>query len=104
MQVVGLADLLSYFAAAVASLGNATANVMQRKAGLAQAAGTAFNAGFLARLVRDRTWLFGMTLVLATAAGLAVGGGVISLAQSPLFASDEYGARSERGLAGELED
>jgi drug/metabolite transporter (DMT)-like permease len=58
---VGLADLLSYVAAGVASLGNATANVMQRKASLAHSAGTAFNAGFLARLVRDPTWLVGIT-------------------------------------------
>jgi drug/metabolite transporter (DMT)-like permease len=58
---VRLADLLSYLAAATASLGNALANVMQRKASLEQAPGTAFNARFLAGLVRNPTWILGFS-------------------------------------------
>ena len=69
---MGPSDLLSYLAAAIASLGNATANVMQRKASLAQAAGTAFNAGFLGRLVRDPTWLLGFLGMVGSFAFQAV--------------------------------
>jgi len=69
---VGPADLLSYLAAAIASLGNATANVMQRKASLAQAHGAAFDANFLARLVRDPTWLLGFTGMVGSFAFQAV--------------------------------
>jgi drug/metabolite transporter (DMT)-like permease len=58
---VHLADLLSYLAAGTASFGNALANVMQRKASLESAQGTAFNARFLARLVRNPTWLLGFS-------------------------------------------
>jgi drug/metabolite transporter (DMT)-like permease len=56
---VGAADLLSYLAAAIASLGNATANVMQRKASLEQSEGSAFDRNFLARLLRNSTWILG---------------------------------------------
>jgi drug/metabolite transporter (DMT)-like permease len=60
MPDMGAADLLSYLAAAVASFGNALANVMQRKASLEQAE-AAFDAKFVARLVRNPTWVLGFT-------------------------------------------
>jgi drug/metabolite transporter (DMT)-like permease len=61
-----LADLLSYLAAAVASFGNALANVMQRKASLQSAKGTPFDASFLRRLVRNPTWLLGFGGMVAS--------------------------------------
>ena len=69
---MGAADLLSYLAAAVASFGNALSNVMQRKASLKQSAGTSFNASFLAKLVRDPTWLLGFGGMVASFAFQAV--------------------------------
>lgn len=63
---MGFADLLSYLAAGIASLGNATANVMQRKASLQQATGANFNANFLARLLRNPTWILGFTGMVAS--------------------------------------
>ncbi|HJQ44539.1 MAG TPA: DMT family transporter [Jatrophihabitantaceae bacterium] len=69
---MGPADLLSYLAAAIASFGNALANVMQRKASLKQSPGTEFNASFLARLVRDPTWLLGFGGMVASFAFQAV--------------------------------
>jgi drug/metabolite transporter (DMT)-like permease len=68
---VGAADLISYLAAAIASFGNALSNVMQRKASLKHA-GTDFNASFLARLVRDPTWLLGFAGMVASFAFQAV--------------------------------
>jgi drug/metabolite transporter (DMT)-like permease len=56
---VGGTDLLSYLAAVVASFGNALSNVMQRKASLQLGDRSEFNARFMARLVRDPTWLIG---------------------------------------------
>jgi drug/metabolite transporter (DMT)-like permease len=51
--------MLSFACAALAATGNATANVMQRKASLEQPAGTAFGPKLLADLVRRPTWLIG---------------------------------------------
>jgi hypothetical protein len=74
------ADLLSYLAAAVASFGNALANVMQRKASLQSAQGTAFDAGFLRRLLRNPTWVLGFGGMVASFAfqALALGLGQLS--------------------------
>jgi drug/metabolite transporter (DMT)-like permease len=51
--------LLSYLCAAVAAMGNALANVMQRKAGLEAPAGQAFGPRLLLGLLRSPTWLLG---------------------------------------------
>lgn len=67
-----LADLLSYLAAGVAAFGNALANVMQRKASLQSAEGTAFDANFLRRLIRNPTWLLGFGGMVASFAFQAV--------------------------------
>src|ERR1700710_1354844 len=53
------ADLLSYLLAAIASLGNAVANVTQRKASLQHPDSASFNRHYLLGLVRDRTWMLG---------------------------------------------
>jgi drug/metabolite transporter (DMT)-like permease len=71
------ADLISYLLAAIAALGNAVANVTQRKASLQQPDADSFNARYLLGLVRDRTWIIGFGgMVVAfgfQAAALAVG-------------------------------
>jgi hypothetical protein len=137
MQVVGLADLLSYIAAAVASLGNATANVMQRKAGLARAAGSKLSRQELAavglmtvgmialigapapRSGNEETvepvgahGVLGLVSTWPTYAAVTTGLGGVRIMQWALpsgpsvatqLASDEYGARSQRPLVGELE-
>jgi drug/metabolite transporter (DMT)-like permease len=59
-------ELVSYAAAVVASFGNALSNVMQRKASLEQSDGVEFGLTFLARLVRDRTWLLGFAGMAAS--------------------------------------
>ena len=51
--------LLSYLCAALAAMGNALANTMQRKAGLEEGADRAFGLGLLLDLVRSPTWLLG---------------------------------------------
>src|ERR1700712_1632118 len=53
------ADLFSYLLAAIAALGNAVANVTQRKASLQQPDAASFNLRYLIGLVQDRTWLLG---------------------------------------------
>ena len=69
--------LLSYLCAAFAALGNASANVMQRKASLAAAPHLAFGRTLLADLVRNRTWLLGISGMVASfglqAAALGLG-------------------------------
>ncbi|MCW2524563.1 MAG: conserved rane protein of unknown function [Frankiales bacterium] len=71
------ADLLSYLLAAIAALGNAVANVTQRKASLQQPDSASFNLHYLLGLVRDPTWLLGFGgMVVAfgfQAAALGVG-------------------------------
>ncbi|SHG73632.1 hypothetical protein SAMN05443575_2659 [Jatrophihabitans endophyticus] len=54
-----LADVVSYVAAALSAMGVAMANVMQRKAGLANGPDRAFGPRFLLDLVRSPTWLLG---------------------------------------------
>jgi hypothetical protein len=56
---VDSSDLLSYLCAALAAMGNALANVMQRKSGLDQPADRPFGPRLLWDLVRSRTWLIG---------------------------------------------
>jgi hypothetical protein len=58
---VGPADLLSYLCAALAAFGNAIANVMQRKASLQAAPDSAFGLKLLRALVRNPTWLLGIS-------------------------------------------
>jgi len=52
-------ELLAFFCAALAALGNALANVMQRKASLEQPADRPFGVALLLSLVRQPTWLIG---------------------------------------------
>jgi hypothetical protein len=59
-------DLLSFLCAAVAALGNAFANVMQRKASLEQDPGSDFGVQVLAALIRRRTWLLGFAGMVAS--------------------------------------
>lgn len=52
-------DLLSYLCAALAAMGNALANVMQRKSSLEQPAGERFGLHVLWNLIRSHTWQLG---------------------------------------------
>jgi drug/metabolite transporter (DMT)-like permease len=65
-------DLLSYLFAAIASFGNALANVMQRKASLQKAPGTEFGGRFLIGLLHNPTWILGFTGMVASFAFQAV--------------------------------
>jgi drug/metabolite transporter (DMT)-like permease len=58
---VGSADLLSYLCAALAAFGNAIANVMQRKASLQTEPDTPFGLKLMRKLVRNPTWLLGIS-------------------------------------------
>jgi len=58
--------LLSFLCAALAAGGNATANVMQRKASLQQPTDMPFGPAFLAELVRHPTWLLGFGGMVAS--------------------------------------
>jgi drug/metabolite transporter (DMT)-like permease len=58
---VGAADLLSYLCAALAAFGNAIANVMQRKASLQAAPESVFGLRLMQGLVRNPTWLLGIS-------------------------------------------
>jgi hypothetical protein len=57
---------LSYLCAALAATGNATANVMQRKASLEQPPDRPFGLKLLLDLVRQRTWLIGFSGLVAS--------------------------------------
>jgi drug/metabolite transporter (DMT)-like permease len=52
-------DVISFGCAALAAQGNAVANVMQRKASLAQPAGERFGLRVLLRLIRSSVWWLG---------------------------------------------
>ncbi len=105
-MVVGA--LLCYLCAAVAALGNATANVMQRKAGLEdQHPDARFGLPVLATLVRNRTWLFGIAgMVLSfLLQAVALGLGPLSVVEpvitlevplTLLVAGSVFGARLNR--------
>jgi drug/metabolite transporter (DMT)-like permease len=58
---VSTTDLLSYLCAALAAFGNAIANVMQRKASLQMAPETPFGLKLMQTLVRNPTWLIGIS-------------------------------------------
>jgi drug/metabolite transporter (DMT)-like permease len=58
---VSFADFFCYLCAALASMGNALANVMQRKSSLEQPADTPFGPRLLWNLIRNPTWLLGFT-------------------------------------------
>jgi drug/metabolite transporter (DMT)-like permease len=101
-------SLLCYLCAGVAALGNATANVMQRKAGLEDHNPDArFGVAVLAALVRNPTWLLGISgmvisfLLQAVALGLgplSVVEPIITL-EVPLtlmVAGHVFGARLQR--------
>jgi drug/metabolite transporter (DMT)-like permease len=63
---VAAGELLSFLCAALAALGNATANVMQRKASLQQDPNRGFSAGLLLELVRTPTWIIGFSGMVAS--------------------------------------
>ena len=65
-------DLLSYLFAAIASFGNALANVMQRKASLQKSPGTEFGGRFLIGLLHNPTWLLGFGGMVSSFAFQAV--------------------------------
>lgn len=56
-----VSELIGFGCAAVASFGNALANVMQRKASLEQPPGRPFGIRLLLDLVRQPTWLIGFS-------------------------------------------
>ncbi len=56
---MSLSDLLSYLLAAFAAMGNALANVMQRKSSLEQDPDRPFGVAVLWDLVRSTTWIIG---------------------------------------------
>jgi drug/metabolite transporter (DMT)-like permease len=58
---VSVTDLLSYLCAALAAFGNAIANVMQRKASLQAAPDSVFGLQLMRGLVRNPTWLLGIS-------------------------------------------
>lgn len=57
---------LSYLCALLAATGNATANVMQRKASLEQPEGRPFSAGLLWDLIHHSTWILGFSGMVAS--------------------------------------
>lgn len=59
-------DLLSFLCAAVAALGNAVANVMQRQASMEQDPDREFGVRILGRLIRRKTWLLGFGGMVAS--------------------------------------
>jgi drug/metabolite transporter (DMT)-like permease len=64
--------LLSFLAAVLASVGNAVANVAQRKASLAQSPDLRFGPSLLRDLMRRRIWLLGFAGMVASFALQAV--------------------------------
>ncbi len=73
-------ELLSYPFAALSAMGVALANVMQRKAGLAEGEEKPFGLRFLLDLVRSPTWLLGFTGLVSSFLLQAVALGLGSLA------------------------
>lgn len=100
--------LLCYLCAAVAALGNATANVMQRKAGLDRAvADEQFGPAVLKALVRNPTWVLGFSgmVVSFVLQAVALGLGPLSVVEpiitlevplTLLVAGRVFGARLDR--------
>jgi hypothetical protein len=64
--VAGVGELLGFGCAAVAALGNALANVMQRKASLEQPPDRAFGLRLMVDLVQRPTWLIGFGGLVAS--------------------------------------
>jgi drug/metabolite transporter (DMT)-like permease len=60
------AELVGFGCAALAAMGNALANVMQRKASLQQPSESSFGPRLLLGLVRDPTWLIGFGGLVAS--------------------------------------
>ena len=100
--------LLCYLCAAVAALGNATANVMQRKADLEQNdEGGSFGVHVMRRLVRNPTWVLGFSgmVVSFVLQAVALGLGPLSVVEpiitlevplTLLVAGHVFGARLSR--------
>lgn len=65
-------EALSYLCAALAAMGNAVANVMQRKSGLEQGSDRPFGIALLWDLVRSSTWLIGFVGLVGSFALQAV--------------------------------
>jgi hypothetical protein len=65
-------DIISYLCAALAALGNALANVMQRKSGLEQGGDEPFGPAVLGRLLRSTTWWLGFSGMVGSFALQAV--------------------------------
>lgn len=97
-------DLLSYLCAALAAMGNALANVMQRKSSLEQPADEPFGLPLLWNLLRSRTWqigfcgLVGSFVLQAVALGLGQLSAVepiitLEVPLTLLVASRTFGAR-----------
>lgn len=63
---MGSADVLSWLCAAIAALGNAVANVMQRKASLEQDPDREFGIRILRALIHRRTWVLGFLAMVAS--------------------------------------
>lgn len=77
-------ELLAYLCAALAAGGNALANVMQRKASLAEPPDRAFSPGLLLDLVQRPTWLLGFSGLVSSFAlqALALGLGPLSAVET----------------------
>ena len=99
--------LLCYLCAAVAALGNATANVMQRKADLEQQNQDGFGLHVLAALMRNGTWVLGVLgmVVSFLLQAVALGLGPLSVVEpiitlevplTLLVAGHVFGARLSR--------
>jgi hypothetical protein len=104
---VNFSDLLSYLCAALAAMGNALANVMQRKSSLEQSPDRPFGVGLLLDLVRSPTWrlgflgLVGSFVLQAVALGLGQLSAVepiitIEVPLTLLVASRTFGTRLHR--------
>ena len=101
------ADLLSYLLAALAAMGNALANVMQRKSSLEQDPDRSFGPALLWDLVRSSTWIVGFLGMVGSFVlqAVALGFGQLSAVEpiitlevplTLLVASRAFGSRLHR--------
>jgi hypothetical protein len=81
---VGAGTVVSFLCAVLAAVGNATANVMQRRASLEQASGRRSGLGLLWDLVHRPTWLLGFGGMVASFVlqALALGLGQLSAVET----------------------
>jgi drug/metabolite transporter (DMT)-like permease len=80
VDLMGAHELLSFLCAALAALGNALANVMQRKASVEEAPDEPFGLTVMLRLVRSPVWILGFSGMVAAFALQAVALGLGELA------------------------